>query len=306
MQKEIADKAIRSNAFKEGGVFVANSILTNPNITPLEKLIYAHVSALNQNKAGCFQSTAYIAAKLGCSAPSVKRSIYRLIKLGMFKRVQKGLNGKMRQLWTCDYVGDETVDGYNLDQNDPAEDQNDPREDQNDPTGGIKLIQKEDQNDPDIIPLYNTINTNTAAVSKTDLNSNYKNKDPKTKESTTKQKQKQGASPKVAAKGVPREGTKPRPDITDESLTCRMTDHEWSKFVALIGERRAVWWCSEYEAWEKKRLDGNHYLSLVKWNRKRLADRQVFGFVKTGGWGFYDQYTKAMITEEDYEREKNG
>ena len=315
MQKEIADKAIRSNAFKEGGIFIGNSILTDSRLTPLEKLLYGHINVLNSYGHGCYQSCEYIAAKIGGNAGSIKRCIYKLVKLGLLKRVEKGENGIRRHLVTCSFVSDETIQNYKLDQNDPAEYQIETPRAQIVPNLGRKLSQKGAQIVPDRILLKEHIeyNTNTAAFAadQNDPNPNSEEKIPSNETDlvTTGLK---NPSQKVPRKKVPLITAgdpeviganemlgDPRPDPSDRSLKVRMPNRDWDKFISQVGEECAFYWCQQLEDYadsqpKKFAAYKSHYKTLLKWHQMRCADGLVFGWTPQGGNGFYKHWVNGL------------
>lgn len=60
------------------GLWIPAEILSDPRLTPLDKLIFSAVLLLDDKERGCFASNAYLASLCGCGKTKVSTSIAKL------------------------------------------------------------------------------------------------------------------------------------------------------------------------------------------------------------------------------------
>lgn len=283
MSELITDKESRDKAFPEvGSVPIPFRILTHPDLTPTEKILYSYILNLNSNRLGCFASLETIGIHIGTAAPTIKRSLRKLIKLGLIKRIQGVFNSReVKSLFCVSFVDEDQLD-YKMDQLDPRE--------------GSTRSQKRDHSDPDT-KIYTKIDYNNTTEER-----NLTLKDEKTisvtNTETYKPKEVRAPSPKVPQKGVPSDLV-PCPDHDDNSLSVRMTLRDWERLSDILGAECALYWCEQLENYAEQKPKAfreykNHYRTIMTWHKRECGKGLVFGWTPQGGYGFYKHWVQGL------------
>lgn len=77
------------------GVWIPKAIWLNPELSPLDKMVYAEIWALEEED-GCFASNEYLAGFCQCSVRKVAQAIQKLKDLGFVQQVK--FDGRIRWL----------------------------------------------------------------------------------------------------------------------------------------------------------------------------------------------------------------
>ena len=96
---------MENNKRKFTGLWIPRHIVEDSRLTPLEKMLYAEIDALDQED-GCFANNKYLSEILGCSEDTVSRYVSHLIEIGYV--LLASFDGRQRRLNIVGRVGKNT------------------------------------------------------------------------------------------------------------------------------------------------------------------------------------------------------
>jgi hypothetical protein len=132
------------------GVWIPRAIWLSTELSLIEKCLLVEIDSLDCSEKHCYAANSRMAEYLGCSEPTVKRAIAKLIEKGLLSAVYKKTHeGTIRTLKTL------PIPQIGTDQNDPSDgSKRSPGTDQIDP-----LLNTEESNTEDSLPVE--MNTNS-------------------------------------------------------------------------------------------------------------------------------------------------